>query len=181
MGAQPFPFRVLLLFVSFSVSSAVVIAQEEIPHASESTAASSDTKAMEPIPTESRRLSLETAGAFVNDGFRIRDGEWSGKLSPGVPMVLQVTLFAGENYWFVAASQENRIPLRITVYDATGKPMKGLTWHDSFQEKGERSGSRSAAGIVPTHSGKYYVGVEFVENSATPNGPVDFSMVYCYK
>jgi hypothetical protein len=136
---------------------------------------------MEPIPTESRRLSLETAGAFVNDGFRIRDGEWSGKLSAGAPMVLQVTLFAGEHYWFVAAVQAAHIPLRITVYDAVGKPVKGLSWHDPLQEKTERSASRSAEGVTPTQSGKYYVGVEFEGASGTPNGLVDFSMVYCYK
>ena len=164
--------QAFLTVVSLMVTYGTLIAQNATPL---------ETKVMEPIPTESRRLSLETAGAFVNYGFRIRDGEWSGKLSAGAPMVLQVTLFAGEHYWFVAASQANRIPLRITVYDTTGKPVKGLTWHDPLQEKGERSGSRSAAGIVPNQSGKYYVGVEFGENSATPNGPVDFSMVYCYK
>lgn len=172
MSLKRLILQAFLILVSFSLTCGTVIAQNVTPE---------ETKVMEPIPTESRRLSLETAGAFVNDGFRIRDGEWSGKLSAGAPMVLQVTLFVGENYWFVAASQANRIPLRITVYDATGKPVKGLSWNDPWQEKGERIGSRSAAGIVPTQSGKYYVGVEFAGNSATPNGSVDFSMVYCYK
>jgi len=172
MSLKRLILQAFLMLVSLMVAYGTLIAQNTIP---------SETKVMEPIPTESRRLSLETAGAFVNDGFRIRDGEWSGKLSGGAPSILQVTLFAGEHYWFVAASQANRIPLRITVYDATGKPVKGPTWHDPLQEKGERSGSRSAAGIVPNQSGKYYVGIEFVENSATQNGPIDFSMVYCYK
>ena len=57
-----------------------------------------------PIPTEGRRLALEAAGAFCNDGFRIRDGEWSSSLTKEAPVFLQLTLFAGNRYWFVAAT-----------------------------------------------------------------------------
>ena len=77
------------------------------------------------IPSESRRLALETAGAFVNDGFRIRDGEWGGILAKGTPLLLQVTLFAGESYWFVAASPMRGGVFRVTLYDSSGKRMKG--------------------------------------------------------
>jgi hypothetical protein len=136
-------------------------------------------KLMEPVPTESRRLALETAGAFENDGFRIRDGEWGASVAKGIPAFLQVTLFAGENYWFVAASPEAGVPLRVMIYDAAGKPFNGEVWNDKSRSGGEQSGSRSAVGVAPTLSGKYFVGVELVEDHG--DKPVDFSLVYCYK
>jgi hypothetical protein len=127
------------------------------------------------LPSESRRLALETAGAFVNDGFRIRDGEWNGTLAKGTPHFLQVTLFAGENYWFVAASPARGAVLQVTVYDSSGKALKGEQW------KGEsgNGGARSAAGVAPEKSGKYFVGVELLEQ-ADP-APAEFSLVYAYK
>lgn len=139
---------------------------------------SSSAKFMESIPTESRRMALETAGAFQNDGFRIRDGEWSASLSKGAPVFLQVTLFAGENYWFVAASQATGALLRVTVYDASGKPVKTELWHNEANAEG----TRSAAGVAPTQSGKYFIGVEGMKKTNRPTeGSLDFSLVYCYK
>jgi hypothetical protein len=128
-----------------------------------------------PIPTEARRLALDAAGAFTNDGFRIRDGEWSGMLMKGKPVFLNVTLFQGESYWFVGASPSSGATLRITIYDSTGKPLKSEQWKDAAQG----AGARYAAGVAPLKSGRYFVGVELMEN---PGGlPVEFSLVYAYK
>jgi hypothetical protein len=128
-----------------------------------------------PVPTEARRLALEAAGAFVNDGFRIRDGEWSGTLSKGTPAFLRVTLFQGESYWFVGASGTPGAVLRITMYDGAGKPIKTEQWKDGAQG----GGARCAAGIAPGKSGKYFVGVELM---GSPAGlPVEYSVVYAYK
>lgn len=138
-------------------------------------ALSSPLKVVEPISMEPRRLALETAGAFENDGFRIRDGEWRGALSKGIPAFLQVTLFAGENYWFVAASPTTGALLRVTVYDASGKPVKSEFWHNAANSEG----TRSATGVAPTQSGKYFIGVEGMKS--LNEGPLDFSLVYCYK
>lgn len=128
-----------------------------------------------PVPTEARRLALEAAGAFVNDGFRIRDGEWTGMLFSGKPAFLKVNLFQGESYWFVGATPSTGAVLRITVYDAAGKPLKSEQWKDGAQG----AGARCAAGIAPLQSGRYFVGVELMEN---PGGlPIEFSVVYAYK
>jgi len=128
-----------------------------------------------PVPTEARRLALEAAGAFVNDGFRIRDGEWTGMLFRGKPSFLKVNLFQGESYWFVGATPSTGAMLRITVYDPAGKPLKSEQWKDSAQG----AGARCAAGIAPLQSGRYFVGVELLEN---PGGlPIEFSVVYAYK
>jgi len=128
-----------------------------------------------PIPTEARRLALEAAAAFVNDGFRIRDGEWTGMLFRGKPSFLSVTLFQGESYWFVGATPAPGAVLRITVYDAEGKSLKTEQWKDGAQG----AGARCAAGVAPLKSGRYFVGIELMEN---PGGlPIEFSIVYAYK
>ena len=164
--------RFLLLFPTILLLhgfSGIMMAQETVASAQ---------KVMESIPTEARRLALETAGAFENDGFRIRDGEWSGTLSKGAPLFLQVTLFAGEHYWFVAASPVSGAPLHLMVYDASGKPVKTELWQHAI--KGE--GTRSAAGVAPTQSGKYFIGLDGMNpTSGSSERPIDFSLVYCYK
>jgi hypothetical protein len=127
------------------------------------------------VPSEARRLALETAGAFVNDGFRIRDGEWNGTLTKGNPLFLQVTLFAGENYWFVAASPVRGGVIRVTLYDSAGKPVKGEQWKAPVED----AGAKSAAGVAPAKSGAYFVGVELLEQPDSASA--DFSLVYAYK
>ena len=127
------------------------------------------------IPSESRRLALETAGAFVNDGFRIRDGEWNGTLAKGKPLYLQVTLFAGESYWFVVASPLRGGVIRVTLYDSTGKPVKGEQWKAPTGD----GGARSATGIAPAKSGNYFVGVELLEQPEPSSA--DYTLVYAYK
>lgn len=131
-----------------------------------------------PVPTEARRLALETAGAFLNDGFRIRDGEWSSSLprEGGAPLFLQVTLFSGNRYWFVAATPVPGVTVKLTLFDASGKPVSSDQW------KGQGvtgvPTSRAAAGVAPERSGKYFVSVETFGKS--PDGS-DFCLVYAYK
>ncbi len=171
----------LLLCSLILLCSPVVAATQQsaaIPETSASAAVTSTPSPSNPsipIPTESRRLALDAAGAFVNDGFRIRDGEWGGMLTKGAPAFLSVTFFEGVKYWFVGASSSSGALLRLTIYDAEGKPLKGEQWKDSARG----AGTRCAVGVAPEKSGRYFVGVELMEN---PNGsPVDFSVVYAYK
>lgn len=127
------------------------------------------------IPTESRRLALETAGAFANDGFRIRDGEWSASLEKGKPLFLKATLFAGNRYWFVAATPAPGTRVRITMYDPSGKPLKSEMWQQSDQHEG----SRAAAGVAPEASGQYFVAMEAIETRGP--GAVEACLVAAYK
>ena len=131
------------------------------------------------VPSEARRLALETAGAFTNDGFRTRDGEWSGTLTKGTPLFLQVTLFAGESYWFIAASPQRGGVVRVTLHDSSGKRIKGEQWKDEIKEGDLKPFARSAAGLSPEKSGTYFVAVELVEQPDA--SPADFTLVYAYK
>lgn len=129
----------------------------------------------EATPVEPRCLALETAGAFTNDGFRIRDAEWPFRLTKGTPVFLRVTLFAGNRYWFVAATSSPGAKLRLTLYDGKGQALKTEHW----QESGDHGGSRTAAGIASEKSGLYFVGVKLLESAS--DLPLDCSLVITYK
>ena len=128
-----------------------------------------------PVPTESRRLALKAAGAFTKEGFRIRDAEWAFSIAKDAPLFLQMTLFAENHYWFIAATPSPGTRLRLTLFDGLGHPQKSEQWQDS----GEHDGSRAIVGIAPEKSGAYFVGVELME--AASNQPLDCSLVYAYK
>jgi hypothetical protein len=130
---------------------------------------------MAPIPTEARRMALELAGAFQNDGFRVRDGEWGGTLTKGDARFLRLTLFAGESYWVIAATPTQGATLRVTLYDAQGKALKTEQWKD----ESHGIGSRCAVGVAPDQSGKYFASVELIETSG--DLPAEFSLIYAYK
>ena len=53
-----------------------------------------------------RAVALDVAGAFSNDGFKLRDGHWAGTLAPNESKLLAVNLYAGNQYWFSAGATE---------------------------------------------------------------------------
>ncbi len=114
-----------------------------------------------------RKLALEIAGAFSNDGFKLRDGNWAGKFEPGKPGLIQVNLYAGNQYWFTVGATGAAKKVAITVFDETGKPMTTDPYADT---------SVAAAGFAPANSGPYYIRVELAEGA-----PAAFCLVYSYR
>lgn len=114
-----------------------------------------------------RRLAAEVAGAFTNEGFKLRDGTWFGVLEVGKPKVIQVNLYAGNEYWFTLASVAAAKKLQVTVYDEAGKAVEV----EPFQDE-----SVAAAGFSPETSGAYYVKVEELEGTKAA-----FCLIYSYK
>src|SRR5579864_7847963 len=70
---------------------------------------------------EARRAALDLAGAFSNDGFKIRDGHWSGTIKANDHILIAVNLYAGNQYWFSVGAPDTATKLTISVYDETGK------------------------------------------------------------
>jgi hypothetical protein len=128
-----------------------------------------------PVPTEAHRLALESTEEFTGDGFRIRDAEWPFTLINATPLFLQVTLFAGNRYWFITATPFPGANLRVTLYDASGHPVSS----EQRQKPGAGGGSRAAAGLTPERSGTYFVGVEAL--NSLPDQPLDCSLVSAYR
>jgi hypothetical protein len=114
-----------------------------------------------------RSHALELAGAFANEGYKIRDGFWSGVLEAGKPQFLQVNLFSGNEYWFSAATTALNARLAVALFDENGRPLEGEIFQD---------GNSAAAGLVPDASGKYFARIELLEGDKA-----EFCLVYSYK
>lgn len=139
------PIALLIFALSFSVS---LLAQ-------------TDTE------VDARKAALDLAGAFTNDGFKIRDGHWCGTIKPNDHTLIAVNLYAGNQYWFTAGATEAAKKIAVSLYDETGKQV--VT--DNYD-----SGEKAAAGFSPTSSGQYYVAVDLLEGKEG-----SFCLVYSYK
>ncbi len=116
---------------------------------------------------EARRVALEVAGAFSNDGFKLRDGVWAGTLESGKPQIVQVNLYAGNEYWFALGATKGAKKLAVTIYDETGAKVESERYQDA---------ATAAEGFSPDASGPYYVKVELSEGESS-----SFCLIYCYK
>jgi hypothetical protein len=114
-----------------------------------------------------RKAALDLAGAFTNEGFKMRDGHWSGTIKPKDHALIAVNLYAGNQYWFSVGATEPAKKIAVNVYDETGK----LVQTESYSEN-----EKAAAGFSPTSSGQYYVMVDLVEGDAS-----SVCLIYSYK
>ncbi len=117
---------------------------------------------------DARRAALELAGAFQNDGFKIRDGHWTGSVKKGEQALVAVNLYAGNQYWFSVAAEGGPKNFTVHVYDEAGKPLTTENYADE---------EKAAAGFAPTVSGQYFVGIGPVEGEAAGT----FCLVYSYR
>jgi len=117
--------------------------------------------------TKAHSEVLDLAGAFQNDGFKLRDGTWYAKVSQGHPQTLQVNLYSGNAYWFSVAGAEGSPGLTVSVFDDHGNPVEV----QSYQKD-----NKAAAGFSPDASGLYYVEVSSSAQAAT-----SFCLIYSYK
>jgi hypothetical protein len=116
---------------------------------------------------EAHKTVLDLAGAFSNEGFKMRDGHWTGPLKPKENALVAVNLYAGNQYWFSVGTIEPAKKIDVSIYDETGRRVT---------TEGYSEGERAAAGFSPTSSGQYYVSVNLVEGSEST-----YCLVYSYK
>lgn len=114
-----------------------------------------------------RKNALGVAGAFSNDGFKLRDGHWFGTVQKGKPQFIQVNLYAGNEYWFSVAAMPTTRKIAVTVYDENGKPLAFEPWSE---------GGAAAAGFSPDASGPYYLKIDGLDDEAAT-----FCLLYSYK
>jgi hypothetical protein len=117
--------------------------------------------------TKAHSEVLDLAGAFQNDGFKLRDGTWYAQASQGHPMVLQVNLYSGNAYWFAVANANSSTGLTVSVFDDHGNPVEVQNYQKD---------NKAAAGFSPDASGLYYVEV----SSSAPAATL-FCLIYSYK
>src|SRR5688500_17528758 len=114
-----------------------------------------------------RKNALGVAGAFSNDGFKLRDGHWCGTVTRAKPQFIQVNLYAGNEYWFSVAAMPVTGKLAVSVYDENGKPLAFEPWSE---------GGAAAAGFSPDASGPYYLKIEALDDETAT-----VCLLYSYK
>jgi len=129
-------------------------------------AASIAVRAETDAEVQARKDALDVAGAFANDGFKIRDGHWCGVVKPHEHALVAVNLYTGNQYWFSAAAAEPA-KIAVSLYDETGKQVTTESYNN---------GEKAAAGFSPANSGQYFVSVDLIEGDGG-----SFCLVYSYK
>src|ERR1700730_9799570 len=103
---------------------------------------------------EARKAALDLAGAFSNDGFKIRDGHWSGVIKPKEHALIAVNLYAGNHYWFSVGATGEAMKVAVSVYDESGQQVTTENYE---------AGEKAAAGFSPINSGQFFVSVGLIE------------------
>jgi hypothetical protein len=116
---------------------------------------------------EARKTALDVAGAFTNDGFKLRDGHWAGAVKPGDHALIAVNLYAGNQYWFSVGANEAAKKIGVDIYDENGRQLAA----DNYN-----AGEKAAAGFSPVNSGQYFISVNLLEGAAS-----SLCLVYSYK
>ncbi len=102
---------------------------------------------------------LELAGAFSNDGFKLRDGHHTAMVDPANSQLLVVNLYAGNDYWFLAGAGNNEERVQIEVFDNEGRLLES----EPYEAPG-----RAAAGLKPVRSGRHYIRIQRPEGAPAP-------------
>lgn len=140
---------------------------------------------------EAISLALEAAAPYVEQGFEVREDNWSGEVEPGKPLLIRHQLFRGNEYWFWAGTSWPGATIKIEIYDSDGNSV-GL---ESFARD-------SFAGVrtLPQKTATYYIRVvasyeksgkgptaaergasEPAEGVAEFPGVLDWGVVYGYR
>lgn len=114
-----------------------------------------------------RKNVLDLAGAFTNDGFKLRDGHWLGTIKSKENALIAVNLYSGNEYWFAASAGEEARRVTVDIYDETGRPVSAERYNEN---------NRAAAGFSPQDSGQYFVSVGLAEGDTS-----SVCLVYSYK
>ena len=88
-------------------------------------------------------------------------------LKPHDHALIEVNLYAGNQYWFSVGAAEPLKNVAVRLYDESGKQMNT----ENLDE-----GNKAAAGFAPENSGQYFVSVDSVEDQEG-----SFCLVYSYK
>lgn len=116
---------------------------------------------------KARASALEVAGAFSNDGFKSRDGHTFVTVSSKEPKFIQVNLYSGNQYWFIAAAGGAAKRIAVSVFDEKGKPVPTEPYENAAQ---------AAAGFSPQTSGPYIIRIQELEGD-----PATVCLLYSYK
>lgn len=138
---------------------------------------------------EALSFAYEAATPYVEQGFEVREDNWSGEVEPGKPLLVRHQLFRGNEYWFWAGTSWPGASIQVDIFDSEGNSV-GL---ESFA-KGSFAGVRA----LPEKTATYFIRVvtaydpkkaaaenegfnPAVEGVGEFKGTVDWGLVYGYR
>ena len=154
---NPFSLRAILMAIIAAIAASTL----GLPGARASADAPTDDS------VAAHRAVLDMAGAFTNDGFKLRDGAFTGTLKAGEASLIQVNLYAGNQYWFSVATADPKTAVSVNLYDEAGKLVKTDPYTNA---------NRAAAGFAPDTSGPYYIRIADPARTAAT-----YCLIYSYK
>src|SRR3954453_4804715 len=79
---------------------------------------------------QAHKAVLDLAGAFSNEGFKMRDGHWIGALKQKENALVAVNLYAGNQYWFSVGAIDPAKKIDVAVYDESGNRVTTEMYND---------------------------------------------------
>lgn len=119
-----------------------------------------------PAPTLRARI-YDVACALGNDGFKLRDGAWTATLEGGQTRRLAVNLFAGNQYWFCAATSAAGETPVLLLKDPAGRAIETVS---------DGTEGVAVAGVTAPATGLYTL-----ECKGSSPGTRDFCLLYLFK
>lgn len=145
----------LILALLFAASSALA----QMPPSS--------TSAEKSRTPDLRPRIYDIVGLLGNEGFKVRDGAWSGSMQGTKPQRLSVNLFAGNQYWFCGATSAPGETPSLTLRDPSGQTAEMARF--------DRDGI-AAAGVTAPVTGRYVL-----EIRGSSPGTREFCLLYLFK
>lgn len=120
-----------------------------------------------PPPPALRARIYDIAGALGNEGFKTRDDAWTGTLEESKALRLAVNLFAGNQYWFAAATSASGETPSLTLRGPDGRPVKTIAY--------------DAAGVAAIGVTAPSTGLFTMEIKGNAAGSRHFCLLYFFK
>ena len=127
---------------------------------------------------EAISIALEAATPYVEQGFEVREDNWSGEVVSGKPLLVRHQLFRGNEYWFWAGTSWPGSTVEVSIFDKKGMSV-GL---EDFSKKG-MAGVR----VLPRKTGTYFIRVVVTlkKEDAPPGEEIpeslDWGLTYGYR
>ncbi len=123
------------------------------------------------ILDEALNIAFEAAVPYIEQGFEVREDNWSGEIPSGEPKLVRHQLFRGNEYWFWLGTSLPDCELSLEIFDGEGNPV-GI---ESFTGK-QTAGVR----VLPSKTGTYFLRVT-VTGADDAEPVLDWALVYGYR
>lgn len=110
---------------------------------------------------------------YIEQGFEVREDNWSGEIPSGEPKLVRHQLFRGNEYWFWLGTSFPDCELTLEIFDGEGNPV-GIESYTKEQTAGVR--------VLPAKTGTYFLRITVKSKSPdSPSSPLDWALVYGYR